>query len=217
MQNAAMKTLKSLQELLFPVRCIGCSQLGIEICSFCRRYWHPHIFRTSTHSDPSIPIYSAISYSPLASKVILAAKEDGILQAELLITDAIRHALEFCIRENNYGFLVPIPSRKSAARLRGRQFIYDIAKRISTETTIPTCEILSHSRVIKDQSGLDASNRVINMSGALTASRFIGGRAILIDDLVTTGATLSEAARALRAQGITVSAAVTACVAEPLR
>lgn len=212
-----MKSLKSLQELLFPIRCIGCSQLGIEICTFCRKSWHPHIFRSKTHMQPSIPIYSAVAYSPLASKVILAAKENGILQAELLIVSAIGHALEFCIRESGYGFLVPIPSRKSAVRLRGRQFIYDIAKRISAETTIPTYEILSHSRVIRDQSALDAKDRVINMSGALTASRFIGGRAILIDDLVTTGTTLGEAARALRAQGITVSAAVTACAAEPLR
>jgi predicted amidophosphoribosyltransferase len=39
----------------------------------------------------------------------------------------------------------------------------------------------------------------------------------LVDDLVTTGVTLAEAARALRAQGIDVAAAVTACVAEPLR
>lgn len=207
----------SLQELIFPNRCIGCSQLGIEICSQCRRYWHPHIYCTSTLTEPAIPIYSAIAYSPLARKIILAAKEGGILQAELLIVGAIRHALNFCIDQSGSGFLVPIPSRKSAARLRGRQFINDLCQRVSAETTIPTFEILTHSRAVKDQSTLDARNRAINMSGALSASRFISGRAILIDDLVTTGATLSEAVRALRAQGIAVSAAITACVAEPLR
>jgi predicted amidophosphoribosyltransferase len=46
---------------------------------------------------------------------------------------------------------------------------------------------------------------------------FLSGRAIIVDDLVTTGATLQEAVRALRDRGIEVAAAVTACVAEPLR
>ncbi|MEY4973083.1 MAG: Phosphoribosyl transferase domain, partial [Actinomycetota bacterium] len=43
------------------------------------------------------------------------------------------------------------------------------------------------------------------------------GSVVLIDDLVTTGATLSEAARALRYAGITVIGAVTAALASPLR
>lgn len=164
-----------------------------------------------------MPIYSAIRYSPLASKVILAAKEDGLLQAELLITSAVSHVLKSCIYSLNSAFLVPIPSRKSAARKRGRQFIYDIATRISESERIPTCEVLAHTRNVKDQSTLDSQSRESNLRGALHAARYLSGKAILIDDLVTTGATLSEATRALRAQGIEVLAAITACVAEPLR
>jgi predicted amidophosphoribosyltransferase len=50
----------------------------------------------------------------------------------------------------------------------------------------------------------------------MKALRYLSGKAILIDDLVTTGSTLDEAGRALREIGIDVAAAVTACVAEPL-
>jgi predicted amidophosphoribosyltransferase len=82
---------------------------------------------------------------------------------------------------------------------------------------LPTEELLTHIRKVRDQSNLDAKDRAENLEGALVSLRFISGRAILVDDLVTTGATLREAARALRAVGIVVSAAVTACVAEPLR
>jgi predicted amidophosphoribosyltransferase len=70
--------------------------------------------------------------------------------------------------------------------------------------------------VVRDQSSLAAHDRFVNISGALTSLRYLSGKAILIDDLVTTGATIYEAARALREKGIEVAAAVTACVAEPL-
>jgi len=212
-----MKSISALQELLFPIRCIGCSTLGLDICSSCRRNWNPHIYRTWSTAKPHFPVYSSIAYSQLAGKILLAAKENGIRRADNLIQSALTHSLLHCIKEQKYEFLIPIPSRKSVARARGRQFIYELATRISSEFKIPSLEILEHQREVRDQSTLDAIERSLNLQGALRASRYVSGRAILIDDLVTTGATLAEAARALRAIGIEVAAAVTACVAEPLR
>ena len=212
-----MKSISSLQELLFPIRCIGCSALGLDICSSCRRNWIPHIYRTWSTAKPHFPIYSSVPYSPLAGKIILAAKENGIRRADKLIQSALLHSILYCTEEHRCDFLIPIPSRKRVARARGRQFIYELAARISLEINIPSLEILEHQREVRDQSTLDAFERSLNLQGALRASRYISGRAILIDDLVTTGATLAEAARALRAVGIEVTAAVTACVAEPLR
>ena len=212
-----MKSLLSIQELVFPTRCIGCSTLGLEICSQCRRFWHLHIYRSWSHSAPHFPIYSAIPYSPIAGKIILSAKENGILNAEKLIVSALKHALRYCITEQGKASLVPIPSRKSVSRLRGRQFITALSRQLSTETGLPLYENLRHTRAVRDQSTLDAKSRFENIDGALISEKFFSGKAFLIDDLITTGATLNEAARALRMQGIEVAAAVTACVAEPLR
>jgi len=162
-------------------------------------------------------MYSSIPYSPIAGKVLLAAKEHGIQRADELMVSALSHSLSLCLQEQGIGFLVPIPSRKSVARLRGRQFINELAREIGSGARVPTYEILTHTRVVKDQSKLDAKERLENLDGALTSMRYRSGKAIIVDDLVTTGVTLQEAARALRAAGIEVSAAITACVAEPLR
>jgi predicted amidophosphoribosyltransferase len=212
-----MNLLTSLEELIFPVRCLGCGALGLEICSQCRRFWQPRIYRSHSRRKPHFPIYSSIPYSPIAGKVLLAAKEHGIQRADELMVSALSHSLSTCLQEQGIGFLVPIPSRKSVARLRGRQFISDLAQEIGSDARLSTSEILTHTRAVKDQSKLDAKERVENLEGALTSLRYRSGKAIIVDDLVTTGVTLQEAARALRAAGIEVSAAITACVAEPLR
>ncbi len=212
-----MKSIRSLQEIIFPSRCLGCGQLGLEICSSCRKSWHPHIYRQWSQHLPTYPIYSAVTYSPIAGKVLLAAKENNLAIADQLIYRALSHSLTFSLREIGGDFLVAIPSRKSVARTRGRQFISTLANQLSSETGLPAYENLEHTRRVRDQSSLDAKSRFDNLDGSMKSLNFLSGRAIVIDDLVTTGATLQEAVRALRNGGIEVAAAVTACVAEPLR
>jgi predicted amidophosphoribosyltransferase len=121
------------------------------------------------------------------------------------------------MEEQGEASLVLIPSRKSVARLRGRQFIAELSRQLSDETGLRLYENLRYVRAVRDQSSLDAKSRFANIDGALISQKFFSGKAFLIDDLITTGATLNEAARALRMQGIEVAGAVTACVAEPLR
>ena len=211
-----MKSISALQELIFPVRCLGCLALGLSICSQCRLSWHPHIFRGSSQRAPYFPIYSAVRYSPIAGKILLAAKERGLIQADELILHALKRALFHCMEDQGSAILIPIPSRPSVARLRGRQFVTELSRRLTDVTHLPTIENLSHIRKVRDQSSLNARARMENLEGALVALRYLSGKVILIDDLVTTGATLHEAARALREKGIEVTAAVTACVAQPL-
>jgi predicted amidophosphoribosyltransferase len=138
-------------------------------------------------------------------------------QADELILDALKKSLLHCVKEHGMGILIPIPSRHSAARLRGRQFMLELSKQLTASTGMPTYENLIHIRKVRDQSALDARARIKNLEGALKGQRYLSGKAFLIDDLVTTGATLDEGARAMRDLGIEVAAAVTACVAEPLR
>ncbi|WP_108990691.1 ComF family protein [Streptomyces coelicoflavus] len=106
--------------------------------------------------------------------------------------------------------LVPVPSARRAVRTRG----HDPARRIAlaaagelrrTGTSARVLAVLRQRYAVADQSGLDARQRVANLAGALAVAPGGGvllrggGALVLVDDLMTTGASLAEAARAVRA------------------
>jgi len=211
-----VQVITELSQLLFPTRCYGCNAIGISICSNCRREWHPHYYLTHIGE---LRVNSAVLYSPTASKIILAAKEHGLKGADELIIEAIVHVLSRANFDKYNVRLVPIPSSTINRRRRGRSFIPDICNEISVRTSIPIIPALTILRKVKDQSTLSAAARAKNMHGAFGIAENIypRGDLILIDDVVTTGATVSEAARALNSHGFAVLGSVTACVAQPLR
>lgn len=165
-------------------------------------------------------VHSALIYTPIASKIILAAKESGQRGADELIIQSITHVLEKNKVDTNLSRLVPIPSSRASQRRRGRSFIVDLVSQISERTGVPMLDCLQLSRRVLDQSRLDRDQRVKNLDGAFSLSCHARGELILIDDVVTTGATLKEAFRAVNSQGFQAVgsvSAVTACVAQPLR
>ncbi|MFF8955704.1 ComF family protein [Streptomyces sp. NPDC014894] len=105
--------------------------------------------------------------------------------------------------------LVPVPSARRAVRARGHDAARRIARSAAAElrrtgTPARALPVLRQRRGIADQSGLTARERVENLAGALEAAPgsarlLAGGRTVLVDDLMTTGASLAEAARALGA------------------
>ena len=210
-----MAIFNELSQLLFPSRCLGCTALADGLCLACATDWQMSYFKT-TLADFSV--HSSILYTPVASKIIISAKESGVRQAdELLISTIIFLLSKITISANDFR-LVPVPASKKSVRRRGRSFIVDLTQEISRRTGISILDCLEIRGTLADQSGLTRFDREENMRGAFHLTKPARGKLIVIDDVVTTGATLKEAARAIKSGGFHAQiTAITACVAQPLR
>lgn len=204
-------------ELVFPRRCIGCGAPRQDLCGSCVKELQLQNFRSRCGS---IPVFSSIQYGSKASRILLAAKEDGVKKADDILLSALAHSLHCATRASGIRpALVPIPHSKQALRRRGRNFVGEITDRMATMEGLPVRNIIRHNRRVSDQSLLNATSRLGNLSGAMSVISHCGRscEVIVVDDLVTTGATLREAVRTLETGGFHVIAAVTALVALPLR
>jgi len=210
-----MQLVSDLKYLLFPTRCFGCRELGFSICSKCRKLWNPHPYQSRF---TNLIVYSAIPYSPVAKNILLAAKEQSMKSADQLVLGAMKASLQELFKKYPSCALVPIPSGPAANRRRGRNFIQKMAIGVAKEMGVAVLPLLEHQRIVRDQSKLNIANRRENLAMALSIkSEFLGNysgeKVVILDDLVTTGATINEANRALTRGGFVVQAAATACVA----
>jgi ComF family protein len=98
--------------------------------------------------------------------------------------------------------VVPVPLHPRRLRARGFNPALVVARAVARCAGSPVAATaLERLRDTPSQTGLDAAARRRNVRGALRARRHVPPRVWIVDDVITTGATLSEAARALRAAG----------------
>ncbi len=213
-----LKSIHSLKELIYPSICLCCGKTGVKICHNCSKYWLANPNKSKVESNC---LFFVTTYDETTSPIILAAKESGNREAIKLIARSIASSISFAIL--NLGIaqpinLVTIPSQLSAIRRRGRDHIKDLVQEVITQLHNQNIDanylpILKPIKKIKDQSDLNGLQRKENMSQAfiVKSSPISQSAVILIDDLVTTGASIHEGVRALSEAKITVDAVVTAC------
>jgi predicted amidophosphoribosyltransferase len=157
-------------------------------------------------------VWSGLAFEGVPARVVRGLKEDGRTGLARAVAPALRAAVDAALsaasgdpRGVGRIVLVPIPTSRSAFRRRGYRVVELVARRAGLRTE----RLLTVGRVAADQRGLDREARRRNVADSLCARPAAGLRIVVIDDVVTTGATLEEAARALRASGAEVIGAAT--------
>lgn len=207
-------------ELILPRRCAGCGRGGEVLCRGCRAELARVPQRVTTRISPHVPVYALAPYAGAHRSVILAMKEHRNLAVRRHVGAVLGAALTHLSARGELPssfVLVPAPTRTRSARLRGG----DPVERICRESGCATVPALLLSPRAADQSELGADERRRNLAGAVRLVdagvdklRARPGRpVVLVDDVVTTGATLAASVERLLAAGVTVVAAVVICSA----
>jgi predicted amidophosphoribosyltransferase len=206
------ESLLDAAAILLPVRCAGCGTPDRTLCDECDASLHAVVRRDEVGDAP---VWSALRYEGVARRVLLAYKDRGRVELARALSRRLRAAIAEAQREAGGGragtALLPvlIPSTRAAWRRRGYHPTRSVLARAHILVP-PLWRALRLARQTADQAGLSATDRSGNRAGSLRASHRLAGRdCLIVDDILTTGATVAEAARAVRAVGGRVRGAAT--------
>ena len=148
------------------------------------------------------PMFALSRYDGPARRAVIAYKERGRRELAACFGRLIEAALPSLpgVGERR---LVPAPSRPAAARRRGGQHMVLVARNTGA-TVLP---VLRLDRRARDSVGLGVAARAANLAGRLSCEQVEpGAEVILLDDVITTGATAAACQQALKGAGAKVVA-----------
>jgi len=187
-----------LKQLVFTPRCLICSRLGIEFCPGCIKGVEPFIGRKLSELEAC---FCAGEYSGWLRDSIISYKNGDARYAQMLSQILFNTFEKFL--ESQSLTLIPIPSSQQKTSERGYDSVANLCIRFTRGTTsidLDDANLFLRRQVV-DQVGLSATQRHANLEGAFGVRRTMQGTVVIVDDVVTTGATLNSAAKALKLAG----------------
>ena len=200
-------------DLILPLECGGCGAPSTRWCPACATALavhtdEPHVI--APRIDPGVPVFALGRYCGARRNAILALKERGRRDLAAPLSGALELGIH---RLLDWGILaaplsvVPAPTRRSAARRRGGDPVTRIAiAAAAPHRSIGVAPVLRTSGLVRDSVGLNSAARERNIAGRVRLSAVPPGEVLLVDDIITTGATAREAVRVLVAGGARVAA-----------
>lgn len=227
-QNGVVYTKEvGLVDFLFPKRCVNCRRSGSYLCSACFVYlsYDPEricllcnkaSWNGLTH-PPCVKrwgidgSFSALAYNGVVKKLIFSFKYKPFVSdlhaflGELFYEGIIQNE-HFMKRIQDDTFFIPIPLHSEKKRRRGYNHAALLAKEIGDKMDIKVIDSIIRMRKTKSQFLLKKEEREENLRDAFVVKKecektLKNTIIFLIDDLVTTGTTMKEAAKALKKAG----------------
>lgn len=199
-------------DLILPPACAGCGRFGHLVCPACLAG-----FRAASTpddrfmaSDPGTMVGDALELAIAAfahdgtlRRALQRLKYGGSGRIAVPLARAAAPALEALTRVCGPLPLVPVPVHAARLRQRGYNQAALLARSLGAETGLPVLDMLERRRATVRQHGLGKAARLHNLRGAFALRD--GARSppglILVDDILTTSATLESCAQVLRAAG----------------
>lgn len=217
----------SFFDFIFPKRCVNCKKQGSYLCENCFAFLSFDVkslclicnkasYNGLTHPTCSKKYtidgcFSALPYNKTAQKLIYNFKYKPYLTdlktvlADLFYDSLIQNENIMKSMVDGSWLMVPIPLSSSKFKKRGYNQSEILAKELSKKFNIPFQNVLERTRNTKTQVGLSNIKRKENIKDAFIIhnSKFIiqNMSIFLVDDVVTTGSTLKEAAKMLKRNG----------------
>ncbi len=226
-----MNLFKHLLNLLFPRVCAACGTLLLEgedtVCTTCR-FLLP---KTSYELNPDNPLaqmfygqmpFNAVmaefffSKSGKVQQLIHGLKYKGCRENGIFMGQEIGKSLEKAPDYQGIDYIIPIPLHPKKEKLRGYNQSQIIAEGISEVMKVPIASNFMSRSVFTDtqtkKSREDRWNNVKDIFVLKNQELLMGKHVLLVDDVITTGATLMSAGKALmQVDGIKISVATVAC------
>ena len=208
--------LGALADLVLPRTCAGCGVPGAGLCRRCAALLcRPRLATPRRFPEGFPPTVAAGAYAGPVRPALNAFKERG--RAEL--AGPLGTALALAVAALLAGVpgprrpvvLVPLPSSPAALRTRGRDHVRELAGSAVTELrgaglAVTQARLLRRRGKVRDSAGLSAAQRRANLVGTFLPAPApawppSGALIVIVDDVVSSGATLTEAAAVLTAAG----------------
>ena len=230
-----------LLALAVPVDCVCCGAEDLVLCVACERRVRQltrHPFRAEAQAPALmdvdgrviLPVVAAGAYRDELAKAVLSFKGHGQHQLRRVLSRALARTVTAAMHPDDRIALVPVPSSTSAFVRRGFSPVHMLLGSPATGSFPDGTQVLDVLRkswrhpaaggLPGGQKGLGRGARASRVRGSMRVPRrkfdtVAGRRCIIVDDVLTTGATLAEAARALHEGGALVSGAVVLAATRP--
>jgi ComF family protein len=199
-------------DLLLPPACAGCGRFGHLVCDGCVAGFREASTPDDRFmaSDPATMVgdalelaVAAFAHEGMLRRALQRLKYGGSGRIAVPLARAAAPALEALTRVCGSHALVPVPVHAARQRQRGYNQAALLAGALGKERGLAVCDILERRRATARQHGLGKAARLHNLRGAFALRD--GARPppslILVDDILTTSATLESCAQVLREAG----------------
>lgn len=204
-----MKLFHVLTDIFWPrgTACLCCDELidGGIICPDCQAALAAVRMKEPEQGN----IRSAYKYDGLAKQLVIMLKMECAADAAEVLAEAMAEEIRrMNLPENTVLTWVTMPKRRF--RERGIDHGRTLCEAVARRCGLQVCRLLERQGRFRTQRGLKQEQRLHNLNGTVVCTKQVDVPVLLIDDVTTTGATVSVCAEALMAAGVPYVAALTA-------